>query len=171
MKEYLSVAKSLDRNIGQKLGYLDKSGLSKNTVVIYVSGQGFYMGEHGWFDKRFMYEESLTTPFVMRYPGVITPGTTITQFASNLDWAPTILSIAGAKVPADMQGRSLLPVLNSKGKNVRGETRYTITIMNTLNLTMYLLILVSELKNTSLSVFTEKIRPGSYSIFRKILTN
>ncbi len=118
MKEYLSVARSLDRNIGQILGYLDKTGLSKNTVVIYVSDQGFYMGEHGWFDKRFMYEESLRTPFVMRYPGVITPRTTITQFASNLDWAPTILSIAGAKVPADMQGQSLLPVLNSKGKNV-----------------------------------------------------
>lgn len=118
MKEYLSVAKSLDRNIGKILDYLDNKGLAKNTVVVYVSDQGFYMGEHGWFDKRFMYEESLRTPFVMRYPGVIKPGTSIKQFTSNIDWAPTILSIAGAKVPQDMQGVSLLPILNSNGKNV-----------------------------------------------------
>ncbi len=112
LKDYLSVAKSLDRNIGEILNYLDKSGLAKNTVVIYVSDQGFYMGEHGWFDKRFIYEESLRTPFVMRYPGVIKPGTVINKFAVNIDWAPTILSIAGAKVPAGMQGVSLLPIFN-----------------------------------------------------------
>lgn len=112
LKDYLSVAKSLDRNIGKILDYLDKSGLAKNTVVIYVSDQGFYMGEHGWFDKRFMYEESLRTPFVMRYPGIIKPGTVINKFAVNIDWAPTILSIAGAKIPAGMQGVSLLPILN-----------------------------------------------------------
>lgn len=127
LKDYLSVAKSLDRNIGKILDYLDKSGLAKNTVVIYVSDQGFYMGEHGWFDKRFMYEESLRTPFVMRYPGVIKPGTVIDQFAVNIDWAPTILSIAGAKVPAGMQGVSLLPLLNNgNDKNMpwRNEVYY-----------------------------------------------
>jgi arylsulfatase A-like enzyme len=115
MKDYLSTANSLDRNIGSILNYLDKTGLSKNTVVIYVSDQGFYLGEHGWFDKRFMYEESLRTPFVMRYPGMIKPGTSVSQFAVNIDWAPTILSIAGVKPPADMQGVSLLPLFkNSK---------------------------------------------------------
>ncbi len=118
MKDYLSTANSLDRNIGKVLEYLDKTGLAKNTVVIYVSDQGFYLGEHQWFDKRFMYEESLRTPFVMRYPGVIKPGTSINQFASNIDWAPTILSIAGVKPPADMQGVSLLPVIKSNGKNI-----------------------------------------------------
>jgi len=100
------------------LDYLDKKGLAKNTVVIYVSDQGFYLGEHQWFDKRFMYEESLRTPFVMRYPGVIKPGTSIDQFAVNIDWAPTILDIAGVKVPAEMQGVSLLPVIKSNGKNI-----------------------------------------------------
>ncbi len=119
MKDYLSVAKSLDRNIGEILGYLDKKGLSKNTVVIYVSDQGFYLGEHGWFDKRFMYEESVRTPFVIRYPGVIKPGTSIENFASNIDWAPTILSIAGATVPKEMQGVSLVPLFNDeRRKNI-----------------------------------------------------
>ncbi len=126
MRDYLSTAKSLDRNIGHILDYLDNKGLAKNTVVIYVSDQGFYMGEHGWFDKRWMYEESLRTPFVMRYPGVIKPGTFIDKFAINIDWAPTILDIAGAKVPQDMQGVSLLPLLNSNGKNTawRNEVYY-----------------------------------------------
>ncbi len=118
MKDYLSVANSLDRNIGYLLDYLDKTGLAKNTVVIYVSDQGFYLGEHQWFDKRFMYEESMRTPFVMRYPGVIKPDTSINQFAVNIDWAPTILSIAGVKPPADMQGVSLLPLLNNNGKSI-----------------------------------------------------
>jgi len=117
MKDYLSVANSLDRNIGSLLDYLDKTGLSKNTVVIYVSDQGFYLGEHGWFDKRFMYEESLRTPFVIRYPGVIKPGTSIDQFAINIDWAPTILSIGGVKPPPDMQGVSLVPLFTNNIKS------------------------------------------------------
>lgn len=118
LKDYLSTANSLDRNVGRLLNYLDSTGLSKNTVVIYVSDQGFYLGEHGWFDKRFMYEESLRTPFVIRYPGVIKPGTVIDKFAVNIDWAPTILSIAGVKPPSAMQGVSLLPVMASHHKNV-----------------------------------------------------
>lgn len=124
MKDYLSVAKSLDRNIGYILDYLDKKNLAKNTVVIYVSDQGFYLGEHQWFDKRFMYEESLRTPFVMRYPGVITPGTSINQFVSNVDWAPTILSIAGVKPPAEMQGISILPVLHNKNVPWKNQVYY-----------------------------------------------
>jgi len=112
LKDYLSTANSLDRNIGKLLEYLDKSGLAKNTVVIYASDQGFYMGEHGWFDKRFIYEESLKTPFVIRYPGVIKPGSTVNDLIVNIDWAPTVLNIAGAKIPADIQGRSFLPLLD-----------------------------------------------------------
>ncbi|CAG5070509.1 N-acetylglucosamine-6-O-sulfatase [Dyadobacter sp. CECT 9623] len=111
LKDYYAVAKSLDRNIGTLLDYLDKSGLAKNTVVIYASDQGFYLGEHGWFDKRFIYEESLKTPFVIRYPGVIKPGTRTEDLTMNIDWAPTVLNIAGAKIPADMQGKSFLPLL------------------------------------------------------------
>lgn len=119
LKDYLSTAKSLDRNIGKILDYLDQKGLSKNTVVIYASDQGFYMGEHGWFDKRFMYEESMKTPVVMRYPGVIRPGTTINQMIVNIDFAPTILNIAGVKIPETIQGRSFLPLL-APGAKVEG---------------------------------------------------
>jgi arylsulfatase A-like enzyme len=104
MRDYLSTAKSLDRNIGRILNYLDSTGLSKNTIVIYTSDQGFYMGEHGWFDKRFMYEESLRTPLVIRYPGLIKPGTEVTGMVVNIDLAPTLLTLAGIKPPADMQG-------------------------------------------------------------------
>ncbi len=117
LKDYLATAKSLDRNIGEILDYLDKTGLSKNTVVIYASDQGFYMGEHGWFDKRFMYEESLRTPFVMRYPGVIKPGSTISQMTLNIDWAPTLLNIAQVNIPQDIQGTSFVPLLKGD-KNV-----------------------------------------------------
>lgn len=117
LKDYLATAKSLDRNIGELLNYLDKTGLSKNTVVIYASDQGFYMGEHGWFDKRFMYEESLRTPFVMRYPGIIKPGSTINQMMLNIDWAPTMLNLAQVNVPQDIQGTSFLPLLKGD-KNV-----------------------------------------------------
>ncbi|MBE7178217.1 MAG: DUF4976 domain-containing protein, partial [Mucilaginibacter polytrichastri] len=115
MKDYLSTAVSLDRNIGKILDYLDKNGLAENTIVIYASDQGFYMGEHGWFDKRFMYEESYRTPLVIRYPGVVKPGTQLDQMVLNLDFGPTIMDIAGLKPPAEMQGTSFLPILkNSK---------------------------------------------------------
>ncbi|GLU55372.1 sulfatase [Dyadobacter frigoris] len=116
IKDYLATANGLDRNIGKILDYLDKTGLSKNTVVIYASDQGFYMGEHGWFDKRFIYEESLKTPFVIRYPGVIKPGTKVEQLISNIDWAPTVLDLAGAKIPAEIQGKSFLPLLDKNAK-------------------------------------------------------
>jgi arylsulfatase A-like enzyme len=99
---------------------LDKHDLAKNTIVIYVSDQGFYMGEHGWFDKRFMYEESFRTPMVMRYPGVIKSGTINNQMVMNLDLGPTILDAAGIKIPNDMQGKSFLPLVkgsSQKGRN------------------------------------------------------
>lgn len=117
MNDYLSTAASLDRNIGRTLDYLDKNGLSQNTIVIYMSDQGFYMGEHGWFDKRFIYEESFRTPMVMRYPGVIKPGTVSNDFVMNLDIAPTMLDAAGIAIPEGVQGESMLPVLtNNKAK-------------------------------------------------------
>ncbi|HTE28341.1 sulfatase family protein [Flavitalea sp.] len=112
MRDYLSTAASMDRNIQRTLDYLDKNDLSSNTIVIYISDQGFYLGEHGWFDKRFMYEESFRTPMVMRYPGKIKAGTSNTDLVMNLDIGPTILEAAGVKVPADMQGRSFLPLVS-----------------------------------------------------------
>jgi arylsulfatase A-like enzyme len=112
IRDYLSTANSLDRNIGKVLDYVDKHDLKNNTVIIYASDQGFYMGEHGWFDKRFIYEQSLKTPFLIRYPGVITPGTKINELVSNIDWAPTVLDLAKSKVPSDMQGKSFVPLFN-----------------------------------------------------------
>jgi arylsulfatase A-like enzyme len=114
MRDYLSTAASLDRNIGRTLDYLDKQGLTKNTIVIYMSDQGFYLGEHGWFDKRFIYEESFRTPMVMRYPGVIKPGTVSQNFVMNLDIAPTMLDAAGIAIPKDVQGKSMLPQLKDE---------------------------------------------------------
>lgn len=124
LKDYLATARSLDRNIGRLLDYLDQSGLSKNTVVIYASDQGFYLGEHGWFDKRFIYEESLRTPFVIRYPGVVQPGTSIPQLMVNIDWAPAILDMAGVPAPAEMQGASFLPLLKGDTTNWRKAAYY-----------------------------------------------
>ncbi|MFT4152915.1 sulfatase [Parafilimonas sp.] len=114
LKDYYATAKSMDRNIGKILDYLDSTGLSKNTVVIYASDQGFYMGEHGWFDKRFIYDESLKTAFMIKYPGVIQPGWKLDSLVSNIDWAPTVLDIAGLKAPAEVQGRSFYPLLKKE---------------------------------------------------------
>ncbi|MBO7316926.1 MAG: sulfatase [Paludibacteraceae bacterium] len=114
MSDYLSVIYSLDKNIGRVLDYLDKTGLSENTLVVYVSDQGFYMGEHGWFDKRFMYEESFRTPLLMRLPNG--KRGTIDQLVQNIDYAPTFLELAGVEIPEEIQGKSLLPLL--KGEEV-----------------------------------------------------
>lgn len=118
MKDYMNTAAALDRNIGRMLDYLDQHHLTENTLVIYLSDQGFYLGEHGWFDKRFMYEESFRTPMVMRYPGVIKPGTQSDNFVMNLDIAPTLLEAAKLKVPLEMQGKSILTPF--KDKRVKG---------------------------------------------------
>jgi len=115
IKDYLRCVAGIDENVGRLLDYLDQSGLAKNTVVIYSSDQGFYLGEHGWFDKRFMYEESLRMPLLIRWPGVTQPGTVSDALVSNLDFAETFLQIAGLSVPADMQGQSLVPVLTGDG--------------------------------------------------------
>lgn len=112
MRDYLCVIHSVDRNVGRVLDYLDKSGLAKNTLVVYVSDQGFYMGEHGWFDKRFMYEESFRTPLLMRFPNGKRGD--IEQMVQNIDYAPTFLELAGAEIPDDIQGVSLLSLLKGE---------------------------------------------------------
>ncbi len=124
MKDYLSTAASLDRNIGRTLDYLDQHNLTSNTIVIYMSDQGFYLGEHGWFDKRWMYEESFRTPIVMRYTGIIKPGTVNNDFVLNLDIAPTLLEAAGVAIPKDMQGESFLPLVKGKGAKGRDALYY-----------------------------------------------
>lgn len=117
MRDYAKVLKTFDDNIGRLLDYLDKSGLSENTLVVYTSDQGFYMGEHGWFDKRFMYQESFSTPLVMRMPTKYNKSVAkgdITEMVQNIDYAPTFLELAGAPIPNDIQGRSLLPLLEGQ---------------------------------------------------------
>jgi len=111
LRNYLRCVKAMDENIGRILKYLDEADLTENTVVIYSSDQGFWLGEHGWFDKRWMYEESLHTPLLVRWPGVVEPGSTSSALVSNLDFAGTFLDIAHVRVPADMQGQSLTPLL------------------------------------------------------------
>ena len=114
MRDYLSCIAAVDKSVGKVLDYLKESGLDKNTIVIYSSDQGFYLGEHGWFDKRWMYRESLNTPLLVSWPGVTQPGSVNNDMVSNLDFGETILDAAGAQIPADMQGRSFLPVLKGE---------------------------------------------------------
>ncbi len=116
MKNYLRCIRGVDENIGRLLEYLDESGLAKNTIVIYASDQGFYLGEHGWYDKRWMFEESLSMPFIIRWPGVVKPDTRTKTMIQNIDYAPTFLEVAGATIPDDIQGKSLVPILKAEGK-------------------------------------------------------
>ncbi len=114
MQDYLATVQSVDDSVGRLVAALDANHLTKNTIVIYTSDQGFFLGDHGLFDKRFMYEESLRMPFLVRWPASITPGTRSRAIALNVDFAPTFLDAAGIRVPADMQGRSILPLLRGR---------------------------------------------------------
>lgn len=114
MHDYLGCVKAVDESVGHMLDFLDANGLSENTLVVYSSDQGFYLGEHGWFDKRWIYEESLTTPLLAKWPGKIKPGTTCEKLVSNLDFPETFLEAAGVEIPGDMQGRSLVPLMKGK---------------------------------------------------------
>lgn len=107
LKRYLRTIASIDENVGRMLDYLDREGLTEDTIVIYTSDQGFFLGEHGWFDKRFMYEESFQMPFLVRYPKEIAAGTVCDDMACNVDFAPSFLDYAGLTVPSYMQGKSL----------------------------------------------------------------
>ena len=112
MRDYLATAQSVDDSVGEVLDYLDKNGLAENTIVVYTSDQGFYLGEHGWFDKRWMYEESFHMPLLMRYPPVIPAGEVVEDMVMNLDFAPTFLDLTHKAIPEDMQGVSMRPVID-----------------------------------------------------------
>jgi len=114
MQDYLACVQSVDDNVGRFLDYLDENGLAENTIVIYTSDQGFFLGEHNFYDKRFMYEESLRTPLLVRWPDKIKPGSVSKSMVLNLDFPVTMLDAAGVKIPADMQGRSFLPLLRGQ---------------------------------------------------------
>ncbi len=114
IKDYLRCVASVDDNVGRLLDYLDQTGLATNTIVIYTSDQGFFLGDHDWFDKRFMYEESIRMPFLVRYPPAIKPGSVNEAMILNVDFAPTFLEFAGLPVSAEVQGRGLKSVLSGK---------------------------------------------------------
>jgi arylsulfatase A-like enzyme len=114
MHDYLGCIKAVDEGVGRVLDWLDREGLADNTIVVYTSDQGFYLGEHGWFDKRWIFEESLRTPLLVRWPGVAKPRSTCDAMVSNIDFAPTFLEASGLEVPDSMQGRSLVPLLKGQ---------------------------------------------------------
>lgn len=114
LKDYLRCIKSIDDEVGRLVDYLEKEGLMENTIIVYTSDQGFYMGEHGWFDKRFMYEESFRTPLIIRYPDTKQKGSECKLLVQNIDYAPTYLAIAGIDAPKEMSGRSLIPLLSGE---------------------------------------------------------
>jgi len=126
VKDYLRVIKSVDDSVGEILDYLEANNLMDNTMIVYTSDQGFYMGEHGWFDKRFMYEQSFRTPLIIHYPGA-KAGSKSETLVQNLDFGPTFLDIAGVEQPDNMYGMSMIPVLKKSGaepKNWRSELYY-----------------------------------------------
>jgi arylsulfatase A-like enzyme len=125
LQDYLACIAAVDKSVGEVLDFLKGNGLDKNTIVIYTSDQGFYLGEHGWFDKRWMFEESYRTPLLIEWPGITQPGSVNTDIVSNIDFAETFLDMAGVSVPADMQGMSMVPVLKSQTpENWRKEHYY-----------------------------------------------
>lgn len=124
MQDYLRCVTSVDNNVGRLLDYLEEKGELDNTLIVYTSDQGFYMGEHGWFDKRFMYEQSLRTPLVMRYPNLIQPKTQLHQLVQNIDYAPTFLEVAGLTVPDELQGKSLVPLFKDEDAEWRDAIYY-----------------------------------------------
>ncbi|MCM0059244.1 MAG: sulfatase [Algoriphagus sp.] len=117
MQDYLGTIRAVDENVGRVLDYLEANNLMDNTLIVYTSDQGFYLGEHGWFDKRFVYDESFKTPLLVAWPGKIAPKSTSTTMVQNLDYAQTFLEAAGIPAPADMQGESLLPILTGNSES------------------------------------------------------
>jgi arylsulfatase A-like enzyme len=125
MRDYLATIQSVDDGVGEVLDYLEEAGLAENTIVVYTSDQGFYLGEHGWFDKRFMYEESFRTPLLMRYPKEIQAGTVVSQLIQNLDFAATFLDYAQTPIPDDIQGESFRKVVSGENSKWRDAIYYT----------------------------------------------
>ncbi|WP_247237782.1 sulfatase [Telluribacter sp. SYSU D00476] len=124
MQDYLGTIKAVDENVGRLLDYLEANNLMENTIIVYTSDQGFYLGEHGWFDKRFIYDESFKTPLLVAWPGKTKPGTRSDELVQNLDFAQTFLDAAGVKAPADMQGESMVPLLTGKTNKMKRDAVY-----------------------------------------------
>ncbi len=124
MQDYLGTVTAVDQGVGKVLDYLQENGLAENTIVVYTSDQGFYLGEHGWFDKRFVYNESFRTPLLIKWPGIIQKNSINTQMVQNLDFAPTFLAASGIPIPEDMQGESMIPIFKGHTKDFREAAYY-----------------------------------------------
>ena len=124
VQNYLETVMAVDDSVGQLLDFLDETGLAENTVVIYSSDQGFYLGEHGWFDKRWMFEESFKMPFVIRWPGKVKPDSKPTSLIQNIDYAPTFLEVAGVEIPEEIQGVSIAPTFKDPTHSLRDSIYY-----------------------------------------------
>ncbi|MEY4149871.1 MAG: hypothetical protein RL555_475 [Bacteroidota bacterium] len=124
MQDYAACVASVDENVGRVLDYLDQKNLTQNTIVIYTGDQGMYLGENGWFDKRWMYDVSMQAPLLARWPGVIKPGTETNALTQTIDYAPTLLNVAGVSIPKFMQGESLLPLLAGERKSLQRKFLY-----------------------------------------------
>ena len=124
MQDYLGTIKAVDENVGRLLDYLEANKLMDNTIIVYTSDQGFYLGEHGWFDKRFIYDQSFKTPLLIAWPGKTKAGTRSDELVQNLDFAQTFLDAAGVKAPADMQGESLVPLLKGQPEKWKRDAVY-----------------------------------------------
>ncbi len=129
MQDYLGSIAAVDEGVGVLLDYLDEAGLSENTIVVYTSDQGFYLGEHGWFDKRFIYDESFKTPLLVKWP-TVEPGSKNDQMVQNMDFAQTFLDIAGIEAPSDMQGESIVPLLKSPEREVQVEAIKALSLLS-----------------------------------------
>lgn len=124
MQDYLGTIQAVDENVGRLLDYLEANNLMENTIIVYTSDQGFYLGEHGWFDKRFAYDESFKTPLLVSWPGKVAPGSQSTEMVQNLDFAQTFLEVAGVEAPGDMQGESLVPLLTGESEKWNRDAVY-----------------------------------------------
>lgn len=124
MQDYLGTIASVDENVGKVLDYLEANGLMENTIIVYTSDQGFYLGEHGWFDKRFVYDESFKTPLLVAWPGKIKSGSRSDEMVQNLDFAQTFLEMAQIQAPSDMQGESLIPLLTGQSEKWNRDAVY-----------------------------------------------
>ncbi|AWV98525.1 sulfatase family protein [Arcticibacterium luteifluviistationis] len=124
MQDYLGTIKSVDENVGRVLDYLEENNLMDNTIIVYTSDQGFYLGEHGWFDKRFVYDESFKTPLLVSWPNRVKAGSVSDELVQNLDFAQTFLDVAGVEQPAEMQGKSMVPVLTGDTENWNRDAVY-----------------------------------------------
>lgn len=124
MQDYLGTIKAVDENVGRVIDYLEANKLMDNTIIVYTSDQGFYLGEHGWFDKRFIYDQSFKTPLLVAWPGKVKPGTKSEKLVQNLDFAQTFLDAARLKAPSDMQGESLLPLLTGNENSFKRDAVY-----------------------------------------------